>query len=80
MKYAKLIKSIAGMAMLCSGVPTVPAAVVVSLDMDTTLPGIQPTRLAAVNDIFTVALVMTALMVAGLRNDINVVPLLQNLV
>lgn len=60
MKYAKLIKSIAGMAMLCSGVPAAPAAVVVSVDMDISTPGIQATRTAAINDIFTIALVMTA--------------------
>ena len=53
--YPTTVTAIAGMAMLCSGVPTAPAAVVVSVDMDIATPGIQSTRTAAINDIFTIA-------------------------
>ncbi len=36
------------------------AAIVVSVDMDTVTPGVQATRSAAINAIFTIGLVMTA--------------------
>jgi hypothetical protein len=59
MKPSRIIKTIAAMAFLAGAGPLF-AAVTVDVDMDTATPGIQSSRTAAVNDTFSIALVMTA--------------------
>lgn len=60
MKFPKLIKSIAGMAMLCGGAGALPAAVIISMDMDPLTVGIQDNVTVAAAQTFSVDLLVTA--------------------
>ena len=60
MNNLRISKLIAGLAILGAGAGGLPAAVTVEVDMDTVTAGIQATRTAALNEVFTIALVMTA--------------------
>lgn len=59
MQPSKLIRISAGLALWSGVIATGLANVTISVDMDTGTAGIQPTRVAAAGNVFTVALVMT---------------------
>ena len=60
MKHRKTPKIVAGLTALFGGIATLPAAVLVSVDMDPLTVGIQDTLTVALNQIFSIDLVVTA--------------------